>query len=99
LDDESYFTLTHSAINGNDNLYSSYVSQTPTSVKYRPTVEFEKKLLVYIYIYDKWISTPIFRESGYAVNKEIYLNECIKKKVVPFTENITLVEITYFALT
>jgi len=82
LDDESYFTLSHSAIKGNDNFYSSDVSQTPASVKYRPTVKFEKKLLVYICMSDKGISTPVFRESDYTVNKE----------------NITLVEITYFGL-
>ena len=81
LDDESYFILSHSAINGNDNFYSSDVSQIPESVKYRPIVKFEKKLLVYICMSDKGISTPVFRESGYVVNKEIYLNE---KKVVSF---------------
>ena len=87
LDDESYFTLSHSAINGNDNFYPIDVSQTPANVKYRSTVNFKKKLLVHICMSDKGIITPVFRESGYAVNKEI------KKK-----ENITLVEITYFGL-
>jgi len=78
------FTLSHSAINGNDNFYPSDVSQTPASVKYRPTVKFEKKLLVYICMSDKGIITLVFRKSGYAVNKEIYLNEFIKKKVVSY---------------
>ena len=36
MDDESYFTLKHSTINGNNNFYSSKVSKTPASVKYDP---------------------------------------------------------------
>ena len=35
---------------------------------------------------DKRISTLVLRKSGYAVNQEIYLNECIKKKITPFIE-------------
>ena len=35
LDDESYFTLTHSTINGNQNFYSSEVAATSSKVKYR----------------------------------------------------------------
>ena len=34
LDDESYFTLSHSSINGNANYYSDNKQQTPASVKY-----------------------------------------------------------------
>lgn len=86
LDDESYFTLSHSTINGNDNYYSSDVSQTPSSVKYRTAAKFEPKLLVWICFSDKSISTPLFRPSGLAVNKEIYLEDCIRKKLLPFIE-------------
>ena len=42
IDDESYFTLKHSTINGNDNFYSSDVSLTSASVKYNPTAKFDK---------------------------------------------------------
>ena len=35
---------------------------------------------------NKGMSKPVFRESGYSVNQEIYLNECIKKKIIPFIE-------------
>ena len=35
---------------------------------------------------DKGVSTPLYRESGYAVNWEIYLNKCIKKKIIPSIE-------------
>ena len=48
LDDESYFTLIHSTHNGND--YSSGVSATPASVKYRPKNKYEAKFLVWMYV-------------------------------------------------
>ena len=50
LDDESYFTLTNSEINGNDNFYSSKVDLTPNNVKYKTKAKFEDKLFVYVII-------------------------------------------------
>uniref|UniRef100_A0A914DRN3 Transposase n=1 Tax=Acrobeloides nanus TaxID=290746 RepID=A0A914DRN3_9BILA len=34
IDDESYFTLTHSTINGNNTFYTSNIADTPPSVKF-----------------------------------------------------------------
>ena len=34
LDDESYFTLSHSTINGNDKFYTNNVHETPASIKF-----------------------------------------------------------------
>jgi len=84
LDDESYFTLAHSTINGNDNFYSSDISKTPASVKYRENAKFEKKLLVWVCASEKGISKPYFVPSGLAVNKNVYLEQCVKKRLLPF---------------
>ena len=84
LDDKSYFTFNYSSINGNDVYYSTDVSQTLASVKFKPTVKFEKKLLAWICFGDKGISSPIFRESGFAISLEVYKNNCIKNKLIPF---------------
>ena len=46
LDDESYFTLSHSTINGNDNYYSDNIDLAPSEVKYSKKYKFEPKLLV-----------------------------------------------------
>ena len=35
LDDESYFTKSHSTINGNDNFYSDIIDFAPANVKFR----------------------------------------------------------------
>ena len=86
IDDESYFTSSHSSINGNDNFYSSDIAQTPASVKYRPTSKFEQKILFLLCSSKKGASKPYFISSGFAVNQYIYKKEFIKKRLVPFIE-------------
>jgi hypothetical protein len=58
LDDESYFTLSHSTINGNSIYYSSDRKKTPSSVKYCKKRIFEPKLVVWIAASDKCLSEP-----------------------------------------
>jgi transposase len=83
LDDESYFTLSHGKINGNDTFYSSNVAATSPSIKYTPVKKFEQKLLVWLVISERGISAPIIRKSGLAVNQKVYL-DFIKRGVIPF---------------
>ena len=61
LDDESYFILGHSTINGNNLFYTIEIAATPACVKFNPVKKFEPKLLVWLCISDKGISAPIFR--------------------------------------
>ena len=84
LDDESYFTLTHSTINGNNIFYSSDRNETPSSVKYRKNLKFEPKVLVWIAASEKGLSEPFFVSSGLAVNQFIYKKDCIEERLVPF---------------
>ena len=86
MDDESYFTLSHSTINGNQSFYSSDVAQTPSSQKYRTKAKFENKLLVWICFSERGLSKPYFVPSGLAINQVTYLNECIVKRLIPFIE-------------
>lgn len=86
IDDESYFTLAHTSINGNDRFYTSDINMTPASVKYKQVAKFEKSLLVWFCFSEKGMSKPFFLQSGLAVNQKIYLEECIKKKLIPFIE-------------
>ena len=83
LDDESYFTLRHGKINGNDIFYTNNISATPASTKYTPVKNFEQKLLILYVISERGISAPIIRKSGLAVNKTVYL-DFIKRGVIPF---------------
>ena len=84
MDDESYFTFRHSTINGNGNFYSSDPSATPSNIKCSPRSKFEPKMMIWLCISDKGISKPYFVPSGTAVNQKIYLEECIKKRLIPF---------------
>lgn len=84
MDDESYFTLSHSSINGNDIFYSSDSNLTPPKVKYKEKAKFEKKILVWIAASPKGLSEPYLVPSGMAINKEIYKTECIQRRLLPF---------------
>jgi DNA-binding MarR family transcriptional regulator len=83
IDDESYFTLTHSCQPGNDRYYSSNKSLTPDNVKFYYKQKYEPKLLVYLCISPRGVSKPYFRESGLAINQEVYLENCIKPHLMP----------------
>ena len=63
LDDESYFTLSHGKIKGNDKFYTSNIAATPASIKYTPVKKLEQKLLVWLVISERGISAPIIRKS------------------------------------
>jgi DNA-binding protein len=84
MDDESYFTLSHSSINGNNVYYSSNVSATPSNVKFTKKKKFEDKLLVWLAISNKGISEVFYAKSGLAINQSIYGKECIRRRLIPF---------------
>ena len=45
LDDESYFTLSHSTINGNDKFYTNNVHEAPASIKFSPKKNLNQNYL------------------------------------------------------
>ena len=79
MDDEKYFTLT-SDIAGKRSLYTSDPSTIPPEVKFKRRTKIESKLLVW------WAVSAKGRSSGYIhrSNTEIYLNECIRNRLIPF---------------
>jgi hypothetical protein len=71
IDDEKYFTLSHST---NDRYFSSPTkSKTLEEVSHKYKMKFEPKIMFWI-----------VRKSGLAVNQNVYLEECIKKRLIPF---------------
>jgi len=84
LDDESYFTLSHSSINGNDNYYSSDPASTPATVKFKKKSKFEPKLLVWLAMSRFGISKIFICPSGLAINQDIYREDCLKRRLIPF---------------
>lgn len=84
VDDESYFTLAHTSINGNDRFYTSDIEMTSAEVKYNPEEKFGDKMLVYLAMSENGMSEPYFVPSKCAINKKIYLKKCIMEKLIPF---------------
>ena len=84
LDDESYFTKTHSTINGNDNFYSDNIDFAPANVKFRRKHKYEKKLLVWIAMSPRGISEPFIMASGNAVDQFVYRDSCLAPRLLLF---------------
>jgi len=83
MDDESYFSLDGS--NFYENYYFSHESMdVADNVKFKFVGKFTAKVLVWIAISEKGMSKVFISKSKNAVNAEIYLNECIKKRLVKF---------------
>lgn len=84
LDDESYFTLSHSTINGNGSFYTSDPLTAPPEVKLSKKKKFEGKVLVWVAIGPKGLSHLLIRKSGFAVNAKTYLTECVRRRLIPY---------------
>jgi transposase len=88
IDDESYFRLSNSDLSGNSGFYSSDVSTTPNSVKLKRVAKFEPKLLVWVAISPLGMSSHFIVPSGQAVNEDVYIQHCLKARLVPFIKRV-----------
>ncbi|KAJ3661692.1 hypothetical protein Zmor_006079 [Zophobas morio] len=84
LDDESYFTLSKPQMPGNSFYYTDDSSVTPPEVEFKMRSKFDKKVMLYTVVSNRGVSEPFFKESGLAVNQEVYKNQCLAKILVPF---------------
>ena len=83
LDDESYFTLGHSSILGNDKFYTKNVNETPASVKFKKS-KCPPKLLVWVAASKKGLSDIYIVPSGLAINSDRYVDEYLSKQLIRF---------------
>lgn len=86
VDDEKYFGLTGVDIPGNSLYYTSDSSTTRPNIKYKRKQKFEPKLLVWLAMSANGCSTPYIRKSKNAVTGDVYLKECIQRRLIPFIE-------------
>jgi transposase-like protein/transposase len=85
IDDESYFTF-DGALHDND-YYHAYEGMQPLDdSQYKFVSKFPGKVMVWLAMSSKGISKPFVTKSGNAINANIYINECIKKRLVPFID-------------
>ncbi len=84
LDDESYFTLSHSTKNFNSGFYSSNVNATSADIKFSKKQKFPSRVLVWIALGPKGLSKPLIRKSGFIINANNYLDECIRHRLIRY---------------
>ena len=78
LDDEKYFSL-NGDISCNRKYYTTDRSTAPPEVKFKTKMKFEPKLLVWMAVSQKGISSIYVHRSTIT-----YLHDCIRKRVLPF---------------
>mgnify|MGYP005985303733 FL=1 len=71
-------------ISGNSGYYSGNPSAIPSAVKFQKTTKFEGKVLVWIAISAKEISSPLIRKSGFAINAQTYMRDCLRARLISF---------------
>jgi len=84
MDYESYFSLSNSFLTQNNTYYSSDFRLTPSDVANWEKAKFEEKILLWVVISSKGIGQVYIAPSKQAINQYIYLDKCIKKRLVPF---------------
>ena len=80
VDDKKYFTFSDEKTPDNAGFYSSNKENTPDDVKFKSKQKFEPKILVWLVLSSKGISTPfIGTTKGSAVNIDVYIKKCLPK--------------------
>lgn len=87
MDDESYFTLSCNNIPGNRYYYATARGDAPDEIRFSQSKKFEDKVLVWLAISKKGISKVFFCHAS-SMNKEIYASQCIRKRLLPFIEEL-----------
>ena len=86
MDDESYFDGNGLNFYGSRTFLSSQPDSEPNSIKFRTESKYPFKYMVWIAISPKGRSTYFIKESKGAVNSELYIRECLEKRLIPFIE-------------
>ena len=84
MDDESYFTFSGSDMPANSGFYAGPGGDVPDDVRFRPVGKFPRKLLVWVAISPRGVSSPVICPSRTNVGGDFYRRECLQKKLFPF---------------
>lgn len=82
LDDETYFTLSHSLVGGNDGFYTTDIFLASPKIKFATKAKFEAKVQVWIAMGLKGLSRLFIQKSG--LYFENYLKECLQKRLISY---------------
>ena len=84
MDDESYFTYSGSQMPGNVGFYAGPAGDAPEHVKFKPTMKFPKRVMVWLAMSPRGLSSPVFQKKSQTVDGDFYREKIIKKELVPF---------------
>jgi transposase len=87
IDDEKYFTFSGDNMPGNAGFYSGNKRDTPPDVKFKCKEKFAPKVMVWLALSSKGISTPyIGTTKGPAINSNVYIEKCLPN-LITFINN------------
>ena len=87
VDDEKYFGLSGFQMSGNRSFYTSDLSKTPIDVATYSKKKFEPKVMLWIAISPKGLSTPVLTSSrSMSVTSSTYITRCLNPCLVPFVQ-------------
>ena len=96
IDEESYLRFRNVDLAGNAGYYTSDSNQTPDSVKLKRVAKFGQKLQVWVAISSSGMSKHYIVPSGQAVNETVYIEKCLKARLVPYINNLQKMAMLYF---
>lgn len=85
MDDESYFGFSGSEYARNRGFYSSDKSNCPPDVQYARKQKFPPRIMVWLAISPRGLSTPFIMEKG-CMDGQTYLENCLRGRLVPFLD-------------
>ncbi len=90
IDDDKYFTLFRCNMPGNSFYYvdtSNNTCSPQQSHQVKSKQRFKAKLMLWMAVSQASIAKPYIVPSGLAVNKEVYIRECLQKCLLPFIQD------------
>lgn len=64
--------------------YSTDPSAAPLSIKFIKKTKFEEKVMIWMAVSSQGVSSVYVHRSKKGIGQDVYLNECIKKRLLPF---------------
>jgi hypothetical protein len=84
VDDECYLTLDGNEWTENDWYFDCEYEDVPKEVKTKLLEKFPPRIMVWLSISSRGRSEAYFVPSKLGVNREVYSNECIRKRLVSY---------------
>jgi transposase len=86
IDDEKYFKLSGNNVVGNRYYYSTNPTTAPPNIKLHKKAKFEPKVMIWMAMSSKGISDIYVHNSKQGFDQQMYLKECISKRLLPFID-------------